>query len=199
MPPRVKWGLSIWLLLVSVASLYLVRYQITPGEAGNPPEKWPEESHLQLHQNKLSLLMFIHPRCPCTESSLRELNRLLTVIDEKVSATIVVSLPGNVSPEWTNNQALKALETKKDLLVYYDRTQRETDRFQIKTSGDVALYSPSGTLLFSGGITVSRGHDGDAAGQQLIRLAKSEQREVGHTEVFGCTLQTPEEFCSAED
>jgi hypothetical protein len=52
------------------------------------------------------------------------------------------------------------------------------------------LYNSDGQLLFSGGITGARGHEGDNAGEDLV-IAGLNGQNVGfqHTPVFGCSLQ----------
>ena len=49
----------------------------------------------------------------------------------------------------------------------------EARRFGAQTSGTTSLYSPDGRLLFSGGITSSRGHEGDNAGEDALTQAIS--------------------------
>lgn len=70
-----------------------------------------------------------------------------------------------------------------------DETGFEARRFHAETSGQTLLYSRSGTLLFEGGVTLARGHEGDNPGrsalQELIDNGHSEQT---HTPVFGCGL-----------
>jgi hypothetical protein len=68
----------------------------------------------------------------------------------------------------------------------------EARRFGVKTSGTVLLYSALGRLLFHGGITGSRGHEGDNYG--ITRLAAALRGGAGDTavpvvsRVFGCAL-----------
>jgi hypothetical protein len=62
-------------------------------------------------------------------------------------------------------------------------------KFGAETSGYVLLYNPAGQLLFSGGITGSRGHAGDNAGEDaIIALVNGQNPGVTHTSVFGCSL-----------
>ncbi len=49
--------------------------------------------------------------------------------------------------------------------------------FNVKTSGHVLLYHPNGNLLFSGGITASRGHEGDNSGKEFISNVVKEETE----------------------
>ena len=63
----------IWLLVVGAGMAMLTRYDNTPGLSGQPPKQWPEESGLPRPDGTSTLVMFGHPRCPCTRASLEEL------------------------------------------------------------------------------------------------------------------------------
>jgi hypothetical protein len=64
-------------------------------------------------------------------------------------------------------------------------------QFGLATSGEIALYDPRGLLSFSGGITGSRGHEGDNPGAQKLRAVLAQTAEVGAFPVFGCPLESP--------
>jgi hypothetical protein len=70
----------------------------------------------------------------------------------------------------------------------------ETARaFGAKTSGFTALYAPDGRLLFHGGITASRGHEGDSAGAAaIVDFVVLGTASVRNTAVYGCGLVGPE-------
>ena len=58
-----------------------------------------------------------------------------------------------------------------------------------ETSGYVVVYSPSGELLFHGGITAGRGHAGDNSGEQaILSLLSTHEAPTRQTRVFGCAL-----------
>ncbi len=68
----------------------------------------------------------------------------------------------------------------------------EAGRFGVKGSGHVLLYQPSGRLVFSGGITPSRGHEGDNPGRAaVISLVLQGRSPVNRTPVYGCPLLEP--------
>ena len=70
-----------------------------------------------------------------------------------------------------------------------DADGREAKRFGVETSGQTLLYDANGRLIFSGGITGSRGHVGENAGElALISLINGGQAERNATSVFGCPL-----------
>lgn len=75
-----------------------------------------------------------------------------------------------------------------DLVIHRDSGRKEADLFGAATGGHVFFYSPEGALVFEGGITPGRGHEGVSAGQQLILAALEGSATIASTDVFGCSL-----------
>jgi hypothetical protein len=67
----------------------------------------------------------------------------------------------------------------------------ESIRFGATTSGQVVAYDPTGRLVFTGGLTASRGHEGESDGARLLetrlRESPSTVAEIRRA-VFGCGL-----------
>ena len=65
----------------------------------------------------------------------------------------------------------------------------EARRFGVETSGQTLLYDARGALIFSGGITGSRGHAGENAGAAALAalLTRGAAAQRG-ADVFGCPL-----------
>ena len=62
-------------------------------------------------------------------------------------------------------------------------------QFGAFTSGQTLLYAPTGELLFKGGITAARGHEGDNAGKHsLLSVIRKQQLEIAESYVFGCSI-----------
>ena len=77
-----------------------------------------------------------------------------------------------------------------------DDDGREARLFHAATSGQAVLYDPQGRLLFSGGITASRGHSGDNAGRSsIVSLVHAGVPDRTETSVFGCPLFDPQSEC----
>ena len=76
-----------------------------------------------------------------------------------------------------------------NVTVVRDDDGLEARRFGAATSGQSLLYDVNGRLLFSGGITGSRGHSGDNAGRTAM-LALLQHAPPGRDSafVFGCSL-----------
>ena len=72
---------------------------------------------------------------------------------------------------------------------YVDDEGIEARRFGVSTSGQTLLYDKAGALLFSGGITGARAHQGDNDGRRSI-VALLNRKTPGRTatNVFGCSL-----------
>lgn len=79
--------------------------------------------------------------------------------------------------------------------LVWDDGGLEAKRFGATTSGTVLLYDSEGKLLFQGGVTGSRGHEGDNYGLDELRRAltarlpgEDKERIRGALPVFGCAF-----------
>lgn len=170
---------------------WLVSYEKTAGPSAVSPARWPESSSLAREVDGNTLLMFAHPRCPCTGASLAELIR---VVDERQSPALVVFyLPENISdPEshdWRQADLVKVATSHPLIETYFDPGGIESQRFGAITSGTCLLYDRRGQLSFSGGITAGRGHQGASQSQSWLteRLASDQHPRVWCA-VYGCNI-----------
>lgn len=167
----------------------LADYQATKGAVGKIPKKWPEQTRLVLDSGRDTLLMFVHPQCPCTRASLEELNRLMARSRGNVAAQVWFFRPAGFSDEWTRSALWQAAITIPGVTAYEDPDGAQAGIFGAQTSGYVLLYDTQGTLLFKGGITPGRGHAGDNAGEDaVVSLLRGGSPAVRETAVFGCSL-----------
>jgi hypothetical protein len=178
------------------ASLFLVlalaSFDNAPGDAPNPPLTWPDGSGIGRTQGRAQLVMFVHPLCGCTSASVRELETL--TVGRRLAAaqiTFAVYRPES-QPDWDAAALKRSTGSFPGSVTMRDDGGVEARRFGVKTSGTVLLYSALGRLLFHGGITGSRGHEGDNYG--ITRLAAALRGGAGDTavpvvsRVFGCAL-----------
>lgn len=164
-------------------------YANSPGDSGIPPELLSAGLPVKQQENHFQLLMFVHPRCACTRSSLRELERLLAQCPDRVTCTFFCYLPESESTEWARTNIMAQADSLPDSHVIPDAGGRWAREFDIKTSGHVLLYDPEGTLKFNGGITVGRGHEGESRGRTFIASVIRDQ-DQSHQQypVFGCPI-----------
>jgi hypothetical protein len=185
---RVLLG-ACWLLAVGAGFFVILNYQNTVGTTGLAPQHWPAGTRLQPAPDRPTLLMFAHPQCPCTRASLEELNRLLARTQGRVTAQVLCFRPAQFPETWAHSDLWRSAEAIPGVAVHADLDGVEAQRFGAETSGYVLLYDTHGQLLFKGGITASRGHAGDNAGEDaILALLTGQPATVCQTRVFGCSL-----------
>jgi hypothetical protein len=179
----------LWFSLIVVGFLILAHEEFTPVKASPPVRLFPRSSAVQLVSDKPTLVLFAHPHCPCTRASLHELDGILAETQNRVSVTVVFTIPDGVPAGWEQGDLWNSATNIPGLRVIRDRGGQEAHRFDVKGSGHVLLYAPSGKLFFSGGITESRGHEGDNEGHSaVVSFILNGHAPVSDTPVFGCSL-----------
>jgi hypothetical protein len=186
-------GTVIWGLAIAAGFLALHRYESTPGPAGAMLGHWPGPGRVPLQGDRHTLIMAVHPRCPCTRASLAELARILTRCAGLVEVYVLIFIPESGGQGWGPTDSLRRLGTLAGVHLIEDVGGVEAARFGARTSGHVALYAPDGRLLFRGGITSVRDHEGDNAGRQAILSLVCGQPAASPaaTPVFGCPIFDP--------
>ena len=178
-----------WLAAVLVCFGVIIDRDVTPGEAAAAPETYPNGILPPRSTHRAALVMFAHPRCPCTFASLNELTQILQAYPNCAEVRIVFRTPAIVSDEWKSSPLWEAAAALPDTTVIADPDGAIARHCGVTTSGHVLLYGASGKLLFSGGITGSRGHIGENAGRNaVIALLSGGQHAEPGTATFGCAL-----------
>ena len=185
----------LWLAAVTGGSLALFNYANTPGRDGCAPRQWVADSAIKHDSGIPTLVMFAHPRCPCTRASIGELNSLMAHCRGKVSANVVFYRPKSAE-QWPESDLWRSAAAIPGVKVRWDDDGIEARRFHAQTSGSTLLYDSQGRLLFSGGITGARGHAGDNAGHAAVAaLLLGSVPDLTKTPVFGCALTGSESKC----
>jgi hypothetical protein len=186
---------AVWILAIAGGFSLLWGYENTSGPNLIPPSRWPLDSSLQLASDRATLIMVAHPHCPCTRASIGELARLMAQAQGRVTAYALFVKPDGASDDWEKTDLWQSAASIPDVKVVID-TGIEAQRFQAVTSGQTVLYDAEGQLLFSGGITGSRGHAGDNAGRSaIVSLLNTGVAERAETAVFGCPLFDKNSTC----
>lgn len=179
-----------WIAAAAFGFSALAEYGTAAGAAAEAPARWPVASTLRTAEGMPTLLLFAHPRCPCTRASISELERLMRYVQGRVHVKVVLLQPEGFSDAWTEGPLQRRAAAVPGVEVVRDLDGDETRRFGSATSGQVLLYDAAGRLRFDGGITPGRGHEGDSAGREALRaLLTGEEQDVRATPVFGCPLQ----------
>jgi len=181
-----------WVVGIAWGLQKIESYASTPGAELAAPGQWPGSALVSPRSGRATLVMFIHPQCSCTRASLAELQAVLEKTHDSVAAWVVVLEPNGMNDEWTHSSTWKSAQAMSGVTVVMDRNGTEADRFGALTSGHTVLYSASGRLEFSGGITAARGHVGDNTGaQRVVSLVETGKADSNSHEVFGCGLHDP--------
>jgi hypothetical protein len=179
----------LWMLMVSTGLWVLWGYENAPGAVAKPPQRWPADSRIQLSQGRATLVMLAHPHCPCTRASIGELASLMAHAQDRVTAYVLFLKPAGVSDNWEQTDLWQSAARIPGVKPLMDDDGAEARRFRAATSGQTVLYDAEGRLLFSGGITGSRGHSGDNAGRSaIVSLVGAGVAERAETFAFGCPL-----------
>jgi hypothetical protein len=179
----------IWVVSLGFGVRALLSYESAPGGVGAVPKSWPANSKIQRATDRATLVMLAHPHCPCTRASVGELARLMAQVQGKATAYVIFLKPTNSGADWEESELRRSAAKIPGVTVLSDVDGAEAGLFGAETSGHTLLFGANGEQLFSGGITASRGHAGDNAGEDaiasLINNGKPARRS---TLVFGCSL-----------
>jgi hypothetical protein len=167
----------------------MLRYELTPAATVAAPRAWPSESKLRLDPARPTMVVFVHPQCPCSRASLNELLRLADEYRGRFLLQIVFVEPHGWNDQWTRSRLWKLAEQIPDATVCTDESATEADRFDATTSGEALVYGSDGSLLFHGGLTASRGHEGGSPGRAAIAsILEDRGAQQATSPVFGCAL-----------
>lgn len=181
---------GLWATAVLVGFTALTSYEFDAGTSAQAPQRWPADASITPASAHGTLLVFAHPRCPCTRATVRELEQLLHRAAGTVETTVFFVQPEGYDAAWVQEADLWRLaERIPGVTPYVDVHATEARRFGAITSGQVLFYDATHALQFSGGITASRGHEGDNIGRRaVIDLIHGRSPKHPSPPVFGCVL-----------
>src|SRR5260370_1502519 len=78
----------LWLSVVGAGFTFVLNYQNLVGRVGVAPQHWPARTQIVPNPSGDTLIMFVHPQCPCTRASIEELNLLLARCPSRTSAQV---------------------------------------------------------------------------------------------------------------
>lgn len=201
-------AVSLWLAGLGVGMWQLWDYSFQPGDDVGV-QSWPDDTKLVLAEDRPTLVMFVHPLCPCTSATLGELENLLVRLDaDYANATLpklllVYTAPPSADAKWkTADNVAQGTTLFGTPEVTWDEGGEEAARFGAHTSGVTYLFGADGKLWYFGGLNPSRGHVGESFGKQYVRELLAEyqlskdQLVVAQTKTcpaFGCSLLLAEE------
>jgi hypothetical protein len=158
------------------------------GRVGPALTDWPPHCPITLAVDRPTLIMFAHPKCPCTPASIEELASIARLVSGRVAAHVVFLKPPRVSADWARTWSRRQAEAIDGVDVREDDGSL-AHLFGARTSGHVVIYGPEGRLRFRGGIVGSRGQTGDNPARRGALAALVEPTTTTQSMAdFGCPL-----------
>ncbi len=186
-----------WAALISAGLATLYNYEFKAGPSGQVATHWPSKSRIHPDNKPYHLVVVAHPRCPCTRATLSELELIMAQSQGKLSAYMLFTKPKEFSQEWVKTDLFKNAQKISGVHVFVDEDSQQALMFGGATSGQTFLFDKKGDLLFSGGITGSRGHEGDNAGKSaVIDAVQGKRVELRRSLAFGCPLRSEDSLAN---
>ena len=183
----VRIGICIWLLLLLGSGVVLWHYSTAPGASGSAVTRLPDAESRGHSDGRL--VMFLHPHCSCSRSSVRTLNIALQSVDADVAVDLYFYTPDETADNWHHTALWKLAEAIPGVRCRVDVDGQAARRFGVATSGHVLLFGPDGRRQYSGGITSGRGHEGANDGiNSLVTLLRGHQATTCTFPVYGCGI-----------
>jgi len=116
-------------------------------------------------------------------------NMLASLPGKKAAVTVVLVQPKGLRLDVNDSEIARIARQIDGVRVIEDPNGVEAQRFGAKTSGQTFVFSPAGDRLFSGGVTVFRGHYGPSEGLEAVSsILTTGSAGIPTTPVFGCSL-----------
>jgi hypothetical protein len=187
--PLIAVALVVWLLTIVTGMAMLWAYADTPGPPATAKAMWPAEASFTRDTRGPVLVLFLHPQCPCSRATIGELARLRAGAAAPAAIYVLVYRPADAEAGWDETDLWDSTAAIRGVHMMTDVGGAQARVFGAVVSGQTLLYSATGSLLFSGGITGARGHEGDNPGRRALMAILAGERPVANrTPVFGCYL-----------
>ena len=181
-----------WLLAIGAGFCALLKYSGTPGEAGRALSAWPVDSCLVRDPGRATLVLAVHPRCPCSRATMDALAQVMARSHGAATVHVLFCKPAEFPAGWEKSDLWDCVALIPGVTAVCDEDGQESEKHGAETSGHAVLYSRRGELLFAGGITVARGHQGAGPSfDALISCVTDGTASDRPWPVFGCPLRNP--------
>ncbi len=141
-------------------------------------------------EGELHVVMAVHPKCPCTRSTLAELERLLGTESTTTRCVFLVSMPSEMPMSWLDSGTTKLAMGIPNARIVVDVDAKRAQRLGLKNSGEILIVQPDGTVSFSGGITSGRTCSQENPGSVAVAsLFRGDSIHAITTPTFGCPIK----------
>lgn len=177
--------IGVWILSIIASIGFINRYSLTAGK--NSSNSRVPASTKFAPEGRARLLVFLHPKCTCSHATMTELKSLLPELKDIETTVLFRSVSADKA--WLTGDLYENASKVQGISVAIDEDGREAKLFGAHTSGHTVLIAPDGNIVFSGGLTPSRGHTGDSAGKNFLRKWNRERGPASFiSAIFGCNI-----------
>lgn len=178
--------------LLAVTGLFALEHYDLGNDWELPPTPKIESACPQQFQAN-TLYLFYHPHCPCTMSTVRQLQRVQPLIPAGISIVAVAYLPDSQDFDWIEGRITETVRMIPGIRIVLDRDARTALSAGVKVSGHLLYVNQDSALTFSGGIVAGKNHEGVSRGcQALLGALKANKVRLQRYPVFGCPLRDPQ-------
>ncbi len=190
---KIKVSMLLMIFLVICGGFAILSdYSGRPAAASDSVvRRWPNT--VAEHESRnATVAIFYHPHCPCTRATIRCFERLAASIDSKPRIIAYAFCPPTETDVWINSDTTQKLQSLSDTMVIVDRSGEVCRKFGVMASGHVLAFDTNGDLIFSGGLTASRGHESySKSGAAFVAALNGSPQTPISWPVFGCTIVEP--------
>ena len=160
-------------------------------EDSKSPAHWPAASTIARMNERLTLVLFLHPQCPCSQATIAELELLSELVPPALQpdVCVVASFPRSGGESWNFSPLLARAARLPHTRGLVDPGGLEAALFDARVSGAVMLFDATGRRLYNGGVTMARGHEGLSTGlRSVAALLVDRHAQVKSIPPFGCRI-----------
>lgn len=153
-------------------------------------QQWRESEGWD-NQQQAILVLAVHPQCPCTANTIRELETCLTQATISVRCVVLQFAPEkhDMREQWSQTHTMQQIKRIPNVQVIEDPMGSLASSMGLDVSGTLLAADTSGTVVFRGGITGSRSCVSDNAGSSsLASFLSGVTPRLATSPVYGCRL-----------
>jgi hypothetical protein len=137
---------------------------------------------------KVSVITVFHPRCPCSQAAVEELDHLAAEAPT-VHLTVIFTFPRDGGPAWLDTSLVRSAKAIPRCHIIMDPDGKLGAALGAKQSGHTLVVDSDGRIAFTGGLTTGRVHSsGSPAATAALDLVDHLALAQLTSPVFGCTV-----------
>jgi hypothetical protein len=176
----------LWSVLATAGMFAVARSGRAVSRPETPVDHWPDASPVPRNPGRATVLVAIHPRCPCTPATLIAVHELIRREPGRFDVVCLATHPIDAGDAWVHASNVEMAREIPGAVVVMDPEGDLAAAHGLRASGQVILYAADGKVVFDGGLTPGRGMV--ASGEVVARLLDPTRSSLDRADAFGCPL-----------